>query len=114
MSNSPSACPRCGENNPAEIHTCTPKKDQATDKPIGYLIWEGDGGGWWGFVEERPVEYFDYKAVYARPVDKKPMDGDAILEGFRATGFTGESFRLRCFNLGVRWAEKCHGIGGEQ
>lgn len=41
---------------------------------------------------------------------KKPMDGDDILEGFRATGFTGESFRLRCFNEGVRFAEKHHGI----
>jgi len=43
---------------------------------------------------------------------KKPMDGDDILEGFVATGFTGEYFRLRCFNLGVRFAEKYHGIGG--
>ena len=43
---------------------------------------------------------------------KQPMNGDAILEGFEATGFSGESFRLRCFNLGVRWAEEYHGIGG--
>ena len=105
-------CPRCGENNPAEIHTCTPKQDQTADsKPIGYLIWE-TGSGWWEFVEEEPLDYFDYKAVYAQPVVKKPMDGDALLEGFQATGFSGESFRLRCFNLGVRWAEEYHGIGG--
>ena len=44
---------------------------------------------------------------------RQPMDGDAILEGFEATGFSGESFRLRCFNLGVRWAEEYHGIGGK-
>ena len=44
---------------------------------------------------------------------KKPMDGDQILEGFQATGFTGEYFRLRCFNEGVRFAEKMHGIGGK-
>ena len=44
---------------------------------------------------------------------KKPMDGDQILKGFVATGFTGEYFRLRCFNLGVRYAEKYHGIGGK-
>ena len=46
-------------------------------------------------------------------LNSKPMDGDAILEGFEATGFSGESFRLRCFNLGVRWAEEYHGIGGK-
>lgn len=93
------------------------KQDQSTDsKPIGYLIWE-TGSGWWEFVEEEPVEYYDYKAVYAQPVgntDKpgsRPMDGDQILEGFQATGFSGESFRLRCFNEGVRWAEEYHGIG---
>ena len=43
---------------------------------------------------------------------RQPMDGDQILEGFQATGFSGESFRLRCFNEGVRYAEKYHGIGG--
>ena len=45
---------------------------------------------------------------------KKPMDGDQILKGFVATGFTSEYFRLRCFNLGVRFAEKYHGIGGKE
>lgn len=114
-------CSRCGETKPADVHTCTPKEvmnqtlkkqDQSTDpKPIGYLLWE-TGSGWWEFVEEEPVEYYDYKPVYARPVDKKPMNGDQILEGFQAAGFSGESFRLRCFNLGVRWAEEYHGIGG--
>lgn len=43
---------------------------------------------------------------------RKPMDGDRIREGFDATGFTGENFRLRCFIEGVRWAEEYHGIGG--
>ena len=46
-------------------------------------------------------------------VGKKPMDGDAILEGFEATGFSGKNFKLRCFIEGVRYAEKHHGIGGE-
>jgi len=91
----------------------TQKQDQSTDpKPIGYLLWE-TGSGWWEFVEEEPVEYYDYKAVYAGPVVKKPMDGDQILEGFQAAGFTGETFRLRCFTEGVRYAEKYHGVGGE-
>ena len=91
------------------------KQDQSTDsKPIGYLIWE-TGGGWWEFVEEEPLDYFDYKAVYAQPVGnpKKPMDGDQVLEGFRAIGAMGESFILRYFLEGVRYAEKYHGIGGE-
>lgn len=44
---------------------------------------------------------------------KKLMDGDQILEGFEATGFTSTDFRLRCFIEGVRWAEEYHGIGGE-
>ena len=86
----------------------TQKQDQSTDlNPIGYLIWEG-GGGWWEFVEEEPVEYYDYKAVYAGPVVKKPMDGDEVIEGFEAT----ECDQLWSFTEGVRWAEKMHGIGG--
>ena len=115
-------CSRCGETKPADVHTCTPKEvmnqtlkkqDQPTDpKPIGYLLWE-TGIGWWEFVEEEPVEYYDYKAVYAQTGKLKPMNGDQILEGFQAAGFTGETFRLRCFTEGVRWAEKYHGIGGK-
>ncbi len=93
------------------------KQDQSTDsKPIGYLLWE-TGIGWWEFVEEEPVEYYDYKAVYAQPVgntDKsRPMNGDQVLEGFRAIGAMGESFILRYFLEGVRYAEKYHGVGGE-
>ena len=74
MSNRTSACPRCGENNPAEIHTCTPKQDQSTDL--------------------------------------NPMSADDILEKFEALGFSNNSFQLRCFIEGVRWAEEYHGIGG--
>ena len=89
------------------------KQDQSTDsKPIGYLLWE-TGSGWWEFVEEEPLDYFDYKPVYAGPVAKKPMDGDAIHEGFEATGLEGINFTFRAFVEGVRWAEEYHGIGGE-
>jgi len=43
------------------------KQDQSTDSnPIGYLLWDA-GLGWWEFVEEEPVDYYDYKAVYAQP-----------------------------------------------
>jgi hypothetical protein len=115
-------CPRCGKTNPADVHTCTSKKDieewfkkqdQSTDSnPIGYLLWDA-GIGWWEFVEEKPVEYYDYKAVYAQTVKSKPMDGDQVLEGFRAIGAMGESFILRYFLEGVRYAEKHHGVGEE-
>jgi len=92
------------------------KQDQSTDSnPIGYLLWDA-GLGWWEFVEEEPVDYYDYKAVYAQPVgntDKsRPMNGDQVLEGFRPLGFSVKSFRLRCFTEGVRYAEEYHGIGG--
>jgi len=79
---------------------------------IGYLLWDA-GLGWWEFVEEEPVEYYDYKAVYSQTVKSKPMDGDQVLEGFRAIGAMGESFILRYFLEGVRFAEKHHGIGGD-
>jgi len=114
-------CSRCGETKPADVHTCTPKevmeqalKEQnqlADSKPIGYLLWDA-GLGWWEFVEEEPVEYYDYKPVYAQPGKLKPMNGDQVLEGFRAIGAMGESFILRYFLEGVRFAEKYHGIGG--
>ena len=44
---------------------------------------------------------------------KKPMNGDQILEGFIATKDESRNFKLRCFSEGVRYAEKHHGIGGE-
>jgi hypothetical protein len=89
------------------------KQEQPIDsKPIGYLLWE-TGSGWWEFVEEKPVEFYDYKAVYAQPGKLNPMNGDQVLEGFRAIGAMGESFILRYFLKGVRFAERHHGIGGK-
>jgi hypothetical protein len=44
---------------------------------------------------------------------RKPLNGDQILEGFNATGFTNTDYRLRCFIEGVRYAEKHHGIEAE-
>ena len=142
-------CPRCGKNNPAEIHTCTPKQDQSIDLncPVGFYIEPKVVGVFYPyFVRNRDVPIFAKDNAIISPVfkhpyshedlqgyladlraenaklacllsiignPKKPMDGDQILEGFQATGFSGESFRLRCFNEGVRYAEKYHGIGGE-
>ena len=36
----------------------------------------------------------------------RPLNGEEILEGFKATGFSNTDYRLRCFIEGVRWAEK--------
>jgi len=86
-------CPRCGKTNPAEIHTCTTKED----------------------IEEW-FKKQDQKAdsKYAQPGKLKPMNGDQVLEGFRAIEAIGESFILRYFLKGVRYAEKYHGIGGKE
>jgi deoxyinosine 3'endonuclease (endonuclease V) len=39
-------CERCGEVNPAEIHTCTPKREWQglTDEERTYLAWESNNG----------------------------------------------------------------------
>ena len=102
-------CPRCGKTNPADVHTCTPKQDQSIDLncPVGHEDLQGYLAG----LRAENAKLACLLSIIGNP--KKPMDGDAILEGFEATGFSGESFRLRCFNLGVRWAEEYHGIGGE-
>jgi len=39
-------CERCGENNPAEIHTCTPKRE------------------WQGLTDEEMRELWDKKGWY--------------------------------------------------
>jgi hypothetical protein len=46
----------------------------------------------------------------AEPTARKPMNGDEILAGFQATGFTNTDYRLRCFIEGVRFAEQSNGI----
>ena len=52
--------------------------------------------------------------LYIRPERaRKPMNGDEVLEGFEATGFTNTDYRLRCFTEGVRCAEEFHKIGGD-
>jgi hypothetical protein len=107
----------------ADIHTCTPKEflkqalkeqDQSTDSnPIGYLLWDA-GLGWWEFVEEEPVDYYDYKAVYANPPEpaRKPMTEDEIKDIYYNSGITFEATYLAAFVKGVRQSEKFHGIGG--
>ena len=84
------------------------KQDQSIDLncPVGHE----DLQGYLADLRAENAKLACLLSIIGNP--KKPMDGDQILEGFQATGFNGESFRLRCFNEGVRWAEKMHGIGG--
>jgi hypothetical protein len=90
------------------------KQDQSTDSnPIGYLLWDA-GLGWWEFVEEEPVEYYDYKAVYVcsprpEPV-RKPMTEEEI-EDIYYSGITFVNSYLAAFVKGFRQAEKHHKIG---
>ena len=114
-------CPRCGKTNPAEIHTCTPKEvmEQAVkEKPIAYydpvhdkLLW-ADGPQ---YVHAQKTKGMSLVPLYPHPPEpkRKPLDGDEVLEGFRAIGAMGESFILRYFLKGVRYAEKYHGVGEE-
>ena len=39
-------CERCGEVNPAEIHTCSPKREWQglTDEERNFLAWESNNG----------------------------------------------------------------------
>ena len=92
--------------------------EQMTDhKPLAYydplhdkLLWAESPQ----YVHAQSVKGMSLKPLYLHPptCPKNPMDGDAILEGFEATGFDGKNFKLRCFIEGVRWAEEYHGIGG--
>ena len=99
-------CPRCGKTNPAEIHTCTPKQDQSIDLNCPAYSHE-DLQGYLADLRAENAKLACLLSIIGNP--KKPMDGDAILEGFDAT----ECDQLWSFTEGVRYAEKHHGIGGE-
>ena len=116
-----STCPRCGKTNPADVHTCTSKKDieewfkkqdQSIDSnPIGYLLWDA-GLGWWEFVEEEPVEYYDYKAVYVCSPRSEPARKPMTEEEIQKHSIFWLLYDQKSFVAGVRFAEKFHGIGG--
>ena len=36
-------CPRCGEVNPAEIHTCSPQVAQSEQEPVAWLEYDDEG-----------------------------------------------------------------------
>jgi hypothetical protein len=83
-----------------------------SDKPIGYLLWE-TGSGWWEFVEEEPVDYYDYKAVYARPEPARKSMTEEEIKDIYYSGLTFEDTYLAAFVAGFRQSEKHHGVGEE-
>ena len=92
--------------------TCTPKEvmEQELKEQNQETDFNEDLQGYLADLRAENAKLACLLSIIGNP--KKPMDGDQILEGFQATGFSGENFRLRCFNEGVRYAEKHHGIGG--
>ena len=53
------------------------------------------------------------RAIEARVLQREPLSKEQIEKGFQETGYREGESRGRCFVLGVRFAEKHHGIGGE-
>lgn len=52
------------------------------------------------------------RAIEARVLQREPLKKEQIEKGFQETGYREGESRGRCFVLGVRFAEKHHGIGG--
>ena len=52
------------------------------------------------------------RAIEARVLQREPLKKEQIEKGFQETGYREGESRGRCFVLGVRFAEKRHGIGG--
>ena len=73
-------CERCGEVNPAEIHTCTPKQhwsDCAVHSEPAYPAGECDCGGFQPEQEQEPVAWMgahDETDLYYR----KPVQADVV------------------------------------
>jgi hypothetical protein len=76
------------------------------------VIYPADYWDWQRAIEKAMREK-NHPPKPAEPAARKPLNGDQILEGFNATGFTNTDYRLRCFIEGVRFAEKHHGITNE-
>ena len=53
------------------------------------------------------------RAIEARVLQRKPLKKEQIEKGFQETEYREGESRGRCFVLGVRFAEKHHGIGGD-
>jgi hypothetical protein len=52
-------CPRCGEVNPAEIHTCSPQVAQPEQEPkpwVGLTVDEIMSCGWWDVGFAKAIE----------------------------------------------------------
>ena len=53
------------------------------------------------------------RAIEARVLQREPLKKEQIEKGFQETEYREGESRGRCFVLGVRFAEKHHGIGGD-
>ena len=74
-------CPRCGETNPAEIHTCSP---QVAQEPVAWITPDGEG---FRMRLKPPVNDvpLGWKALYTAPPPKREWVGlhlDDIPEPF--------------------------------
>jgi hypothetical protein len=60
-------CPRCGEVNPAEIHTCSPQREQ---EPVAWITPDGEG---FRMRLEPPVNDvpLGWKALYTAPFKRE-------------------------------------------
>jgi hypothetical protein len=105
-----------------EIRTLLSTPSDDAEEPVGWLASypeNPDLGNWFCHINMADYEGFKCEPLYlhplkpAEPAARKPLNGEEILEGFNATGFTNTDYRLRCFIEGVRFAEKHHGIGTE-
>lgn len=55
-------CPRCGEVNPAEIHTCSPQREQ---EPVAYLCENAVGYKYLRW--KKPTSHYKPIALYTAP-----------------------------------------------
>lgn len=62
-------CPRCGEVNPAEIHTCSPQVAQPEQEPVAYLC--ENAVGYKYFRWKKPTSHYKPIALYTAPPPKQ-------------------------------------------
>ena len=58
------------------------------------------------------LEFYGDGTLYPPILERKPLDGDQIIDAWEHLDPVFREQRLICFVQGVRFAEKHHGIGG--
>ena len=61
-------CPRCGEVNPAEIHTCSPQIAQGEQEPVAWMC--ENAVGYKYFRWKKPPNHFKSTPLYTAPPSK--------------------------------------------